>query len=240
MGPRPIAAFVLVGAVVLLGIAAFAESWWVWPQGDGGAGLLGLKSCDSFSNRCESVSYSALANSSARDASEVTRLLWAGRLAFGTTLVTALAAGVLLLQILMGQGGDGTYVRSFAGLAAAATVAVVATAPSAFEPFSFGLGFYLEWLGLGLAALGEFAGAQAKTTSTSPAPLQQAMTPPPPVDTGFHTPPPSPPAQVVQSLAYGHSQTNGGPVPGCPTCRAPTEFAAQFGRYYCARCNHYL
>lgn len=235
---RHTTAVLLIAAAVLLAIGAFSRTWWTFPSGKSGAGLLGFRDCQVDGDTCESHSYAEFQTGDGLNRESLEAFMWAGRITFGATLLTALASGGLLL---MGFRGDLTLrplVTATAGATAIAALATLGTAPDVFGQLGFGLGFYVEWLGLLLAFVGATVagpdpttspdgGTSATAPSASPSAPLEPLAPPP---SSSRLGPPGPSGEAAAKT----------PVPGCPTCRAPTEWVQEHTRFYCPRCNVYL
>jgi hypothetical protein len=218
----------LLVACVLFVIAAFARSWYSVDGQAGGLGLTGMTLHDDYS-KIDS-SYARLMEiqeknrkaewSELDDTPEMKDFrifMWSGRVAFALVLLAGIAAGLTFIKLLMGQVSQYAFVRIAAAFAALSSIVFRVAMTDDMSKFaSFGTTFYLFWGAVILGGVGESALSRGPMTAQTPTaqglPWQQ----------------PSAPQAPPQAC------------PACTSCRAPTTFVTEYGRFFCSRCNLYI
>jgi hypothetical protein len=245
----------LVAAAAMLAFSAFAHTWWVQPEGtldskDVGFGLLGIAS-DGWSHSWADVT--SYWGTSIPDHSTFLTL---GRVSFGLTLLSCLAIAGTLVRLLVGAT---LYhlVRYAVGIAAGMVMLHLSMRPDILtDHTSFGLAFYVFYLGVIFAISGDVIVERGMVTSAErPAPPAAHLARPRMIECpqcaalfeessrgcsgcGWSIADASRTAQ--QQMMPRAIEATQRPCPACPQCRAPTTWMQEYERFLCTRCNVYV
>ena len=220
MRAKHIATTCFLISALFLAIACFQNSWWGGESG--GIGFLGITECTRTGEHCQRLSFSLIAEGK-KPASEFREVLWCGRAAFLCTLLASIGSLAAAIGLMLAPPRN-FYIVALPILAGAVAVLFLVITPEGFGALSFGVAFYLFWIGLSTS----FAGFWL----LSVAEIEEGAANDPAMFSPFTTEP----GHIANHSAFPTKSV----VPACPTCEAPTTWNERFSRFFCASCRQYL